>query len=369
MTKIGELITPTGRLVLPAARLGGEEWLQARRWRHPKDVLPGRINEMPLMMDTDHPLYRYGYRIGSSDVPSILDLEHVDTPAHVYRAKVYDIRPVPNEAMNKGHIFEEPIALEWCRRNHAVIREIGLVAKDGAPWRQTTIDREVRECPVYPERSRDRAICGLEVKKMEFQSASRWHVDLPDRIMAQIADQLAVTGYEHMHYMVDVPGTFRQGIVYADREANLIDYVYKRVEQFRNEHLLAGVEPEWDVSEKPDKMIALDEATHPDRVGELDIKGIGEVMAYAQASRNASDAEAERKRQAARLRQLADGKEFVKFADEPAFRLGITTRTNVDLDKLKEKYPDAYADPEVVSETRSHTIYIDKAYKIKKGEA
>jgi predicted phage-related endonuclease len=365
MVNIGELITPTGRLVLPAERLGGEEWLQARRWRAPEWV-DANAPDYPVSLIGCDPR---GYRIGSSDVPSILDLEHVDTPAHVYRAKVYDIRPEPNEAMNKGHIFEEPIALEWCRRNRAVIREIGLVARDGAPWHQTTIDREVRECPVYPDRSRERAICGLEVKKMEFQSASRWHVDLPDRIMAQIAHQLYVTGYEHMHFMVDVPGTFRQGIVYADREAKLIDYVVKRVDEFRTSHLLAGVEPEWDVTEKPDKMIALDELTHPDRVGELDIQSIGEVQAYAQAARRKADAETERKQAAARLRQIAGGREVMKFSGERAYWLQPSTTTHVNLDKLKEKYPDAYADPEVVSETKSHTIYIDKAYKIKKGEA
>lgn len=345
MVKIGDLVTPTGRLVLGAGQLKSEKWLQLRRWR--KEV-PGH------------------YCIGSSDVPSILDLEGVDTPAHVYRNKVSDIRPEPNEQMNWGSIFEAPIALEWCRRNRAVIDEIGLVSREDTPWHQSTIDRRVRECPVWPERSREHAICGLEVKHMDFASASRWHADLPDRIYAQLLHQLYVTGYEHMHYAAKVPGTMKQGVIFADRERKVMDYVIGEVERFRNEHLLAGVEPEWNVSEKPDKMIALDEATHPKRVGELDINGIGEVMAYAQASREASDTEAERKRWNARLRQLADGHEIMKFAGEKAYRLGPTSRTNVDLDKLSEKYPDAYADPEVVSTTKSHTIYIDKAYKVSK---
>lgn len=362
----GALITPTGRLVLESDHLGGEEWLQARRWRHPVDVLGDRLDRGDR---TDHEWHRHGYRIGSSDVPSILDLEGVDTPAHVYRAKVYDVRPEPNEAMNWGHVLEEPIALEWCRRNHAVIDEIGLVAKDGAAWHQSTIDRRVRECPVY-RREGIGEECLLEVKNVGFASASRWHAEIPDRIYAQILHQLYVTGYGHAHYACLVGGnTMKQGIVYADREAEVMAYVVAEVEQFRTRYLLAGIEPEWDVTSKPEKMIALDEATHPDRVGTLDIEGIGEVMAYAEASAAASVAEKERKAAAARLRQLADGREFITFADRPAFRLGESTRTRVDVDKLKEKYPDAYDDLEVVSESTSHTIYIDKAYKVKKAQS
>jgi predicted phage-related endonuclease len=353
VVKRGDLITPTGRLVLYPDELGGEQWLAARRWRHPKDVAPDRAGQMDHAMA---PFYPLGYRIGSSDVPSILDLEGVDTPAHVYRAKVYDIRPEPNEQMAWGHLLEAPIALEWCRRNRAVIDEIGLVAKDDEPWRQSTIDRRVRECPVY-RREGVAEECLLEVKNVGFASAARWHREIPDRILAQIIDQLDVTGYNHAHYACLIGGNvMKQGIVYADRETELRDY------------LLAGREPEWNVSEKPDKMIALDEATHPDRVGTLDIEGIGEVTEYARLARRKADAETARKAAAARLRQLADGREFVTFAGQLAYRLGPTHNTNVDLDKLKEKYPDAYADPEVVSETTSHTIYIDKAYKVGKGD-
>lgn len=363
--KRGELITPTGRLVLYPDELGGEWWLRARRWRDPREDGIRRLDHDDL---TDEQFRRLGYRIGSSDVPSILDLEGVDTPAHVYREKVFDIRPEPNEQMDWGHLNEPAIAMEWCRRNRAVIDEIGVVARDGMPWRQSTIDRRVRECPVARSKGLSEE-CLLEVKNMGAFTSARWHVEIPDRVLAQIIDQLLNTGYSHGHYACLIGGNrMKQGIVWIERERNLADYIDAHVEAFRNDHLLAGVEPEWDVTEKPDKMIALDEATHPERVGTLDLEGIGEVMAYAQAARAKADAETERKRQAARLRQIADGREFLTFADRPAFRLGPTNRTNVDLDKLKEKYPEAYADPEVVTEKDGHTIYIDKAYKVKKGE-
>jgi hypothetical protein len=163
------------------------------------------------------------------------------------------------------------------------------------------------------------------VKNVGFASASRWHREIPDRILAQIIDQLDVTGYGHAHYACLVGGNvMKQGIVYADRETELRDYLRAEVRRFRAEHLLTGREPEWNVSEKPDKMIALDEATHPERVGTLDIEGIGEVMEYARLARRKADAETARKAAAARLRQLADGREFVTFAGQPAYRLGPT---------------------------------------------
>lgn len=340
MVKQGDLITPTGRLVLPPGKLGSEEWLEFRRLR--ADV-PGK------------------YCIGSSDVPSILDLDGVDTPAHVYRAKVKGVRVKPNEQMQWGHLLEQPIALEWCRRNKAVIEEIGLVSNIDEPWRQCTVDRRVKECPLGTGEE-----CILEVKNMDAHVGRRFHAELPDRVFAQMIDQLDVTGYRHAHYACLVGGNqLKQGVVYIDREIKVRDYVRTAVRAFRTDHLLAGVEPPWDVTRKPDKMIALDEATHPSRVGTLDLNGIGEVMEYASASAAASDAEKERKRQAAVLRQLADGKEFVTFAGQPAFRLGESPKTKVNIERLAEKYPDVYADPEVVSETTSHTIYIDKAYKVK----
>lgn len=346
MTEIGELVTPTGVLVMTAEAMRGgrEEWLAARRWR---ESVPG------------------GYCIGSSEVPSILDLESVDTPAHVYRAKVMNIRREANEFMTWGHLLEAPIASEWCRRNRAVIDEIGLVAHVKHPHHQSTIDRRVRECPVYD--GVDRA-CGLEVKNVGIASASRWHAEIPDRILAQILHQLYVTGLEHMHYAVLVGGnTMRQGVVHADQEKELTDYIIAEVERFRTENLIARVEPAWNITDKPLRMIELDKATHPDRDGiaELGINGIDAVHVYAQAAADASAAKKRQDAAKAELMRLADGAEYVKFCDELAYRFGPTTKTKVNLDRLAERYPNAYADPEVVSETKSHTIYLAAPYKVK----
>lgn len=340
MTKVGDLITPTGRLVIPASAARAD-WLAARRMR---DAVPGK------------------FCIGSSDVPSILDLDGVDTPVHVYRAKVEGYQVPQNEQMAWGHLLEEPIAAEWCRRNRAVIDEIGLVSRVDAPWHQSTIDRRVRECPVYKGTEDE---CLLEVKNVGFASSSRWHADIPDRILAQILHQLYVTGYAHAHYACLVGGnTMKQGIVYAEREQDTLRFIVGEVESFRTDYLLKRIEPPWDTSDKAAKLLEMDALSHPDRVGEIGIDDVGDVMDYALKSRAAGDAKKDLEQARARLAQLAGGHEFVKFSGELAYRYGPTTRTHVDLDKLREKYPDAYADPQVVEERKGHTIYIDKAYKV-----
>jgi putative phage-type endonuclease len=343
-----ELITPTGVLVMPAAamRENRAAWLELRRER---SGVPGR------------------YCIGSSEVPSILDLEGVDTPAHVFRNKVWNIDTPRNEAMEFGSEFEPVIAGIWARRNRVErIDEIGLVAHAEKPWHQSTIDRRVFRCPVYKKDGRT-GVCGVEIKNMGFASSSRWHRDIPDRILAQIVHQLYVTGYEHIHFAVCVGGNqLRQGIIRAANEQKLMAYVVAEVDRFRTEHLLTKVEPDWNTTDKPDKMIALAKASRPELGGvrELAFDDIDAVHEYAKAAAAESAAKTRKKQAAARLLQLADGAVAVKWSSELAYEYGETHLTKVDLDKLKERHPDAYNDPEVVTHSVSHPIKIAKTYKV-----
>lgn len=343
MTAIGELITPTGRLVLPAGRLGGAEWLEKRRWR---DEVPG------------------GFCIGSSEVPSILDLEGVDTPAHIYHRKVDGVDTPVNEAMELGSEMEGAIAMAWARRNRAVIDEIGLVSNVDRPWRQTTIDRRVRECPVYKGTKNE---CLLEIKLVGFASAKKWKRDIPDRVLAQIVDQLAVTGYGHAHYAALVSSThLAQGIIWAERERGLTAYIDGVVERFRSEHLLTRTPPAW-TADKPDKMIALDDALHPERIGEVDIEGVGEVMEYAEIAAQHGALTRRKKSAAAKLRELAKGAELVTFAGERAYWYREDNRApHVDLDLLKERWPDAYE--ACVTTKASPTLVVDNAFKPSKSK-
>lgn len=338
-----DLITPTGVLVMTAQEMAAnrEKWLTARRGG------------------------RGQYNIGSSDVPSILDLDGVGTPVHVYRNKVLGVRMPVTEQMEMGHEAEPFISNRWTRINRTVTDEIGLVAREGARHHVSTIDRRVRECPLEKGLTDG---CGLEVKNVGYSSASRWNRELPDRILAQVIHQLYVTGYPHMHVAMWIGGNQpKQLVVYADRERELMDYIVAEVDRFREQHLIAEVEPEWSLS-KAEKLIALDTATHPTRVGETSVEEIGIVMEYAELAARAGAIDRKMKRLKAELRRIADGAEVVLFSDELAYSYRPGTHTSTNLDKLAERYPAAYADPEIVISKPTHTLVIDRAYKVKATE-
>lgn len=360
MTQVGELITPTGVLVMTAEQMKAdhEGWLAARRWRAPEGpaLQPEHVAVGVRGADPR------GYRIGSSEVPSILDLDGVGTPVHVWRDKVLGVREPVNERMEWGHLFEPAISQRWQQLNRTVVDEIGLVAHCLSPWHQSTIDRRVRECPTVKGLTDG---CGLEVKNVGYSSAERWGRDLPDRILAQIAHQLYVTGYSHMHYACNIGGNMlKQGIVYADREQQLMDYIVGEVGAFRTSYLLTGVEPPWSDS-KASKLIALDKATHPRRAGEATVEEIGWLMTYAEAQARESAARKAKEKAKAQLARIADGAEVVLFGDHEAWSYREGSRTDVDLDALKAKYPQAFDDPEIVKTKTTYTLVPAREYKVK----
>lgn len=354
MSKVGELVTPTGVLVMDAETMAAkhDEWLEARRWgRAGKE---GSASRDPRR-----------YRIGSSDVPSILDLPGVGTPVEVWRNKVQGVQKKVIERMNWGHLFEPVIAQEWCRRNRTVIDEIGLVALKDRPWHQSTIDRRVRECP-HPRRAGLRDGCGLEVKNVGYSSAERWGKDWPDRITAQLAHQRAVTGYDHIHVAANVGGNHMiQGVFGLKAEDQEIqDYVMDYVDRWRETYLLPEVEPPWSEL-KPDKMLEMDKASHPIRVGEATVQEIGLVMEYAQAQAEESAAGKRKKAAKVEMARVADGASLVLFGDNPAWSYREGQTRDVNLEKLAERYPDAFADEEVVIHKKTYTLVVDKAYRVK----
>ena len=321
-------VTPTAYRVLPADADRGE-WLTARR-----------------------------AGIGASDVPAILDLPDAwGTAVHVYRDKRGELADDAGEAALWGNLNEPTIAREWQRRQRSVIQRVGLVARVDQPWAMTTLDRMVLECPLDRE---VKTRCALEVKTRSAFKAGKWGGDaVPDDVFAQAVWQRWVTGYDHIHVAVLIGGNeLKMRTVFHDPDVEA--HILAAVNRFRDEHLLPGVEPAWDLS-KADRLIDMDSLAHPDRVGELSLAEVDAVIEYAERSRAKSAATKALKESAARLRQLAAGAEVVKFADELAYGYRETSRRNVDLEVLKAKYPKAYA--ECVTVDKSHTVYIGAEFK------
>jgi putative phage-type endonuclease len=294
--------------------------------------------------------------IGASDVPAILGVSDYTTAVHVYHDKRGDLVDDTGEAALWGTLLEEPVAREWARRQRSVIQRVGLVARVDEPWALTTLDRQVLECPMDRE---VRTRCALEVKCRSAFKAYRWHADVPDDVLAQAVWQMYVTGYDHIHVAVLLGGNELK-LATVFREEQLEQHVVGAVKAFRTEHLLAGVEPEWDLS-KAQRLIDMDSLMHPERSGELSLADINAVLEYAQRSAAKGAAERALKEASATLRRLANGAQLVTFGGELAYEYTPTTKSNCDLEQLKEQFPAAYA--ACVTETKSTRLNVSSTFR------
>jgi putative phage-type endonuclease len=334
-TPTARRVTPGAVLVLPARATTAdrERWLEARRYRE-----------------------GVGYCIGSSDVPAILGVEYTRPARRVWREKRGELPDHDSEPMYWGRRLEPVIAEDWARRNKSVIRNVGLVASVATPWAQATLDRVVTQCPL------DRSVktrCALEVKVRNAFGSHRWHADAPDDVLGQGAWQLRVTGFDHLHYAVLIGGNdYRQGVIRWDDALDA--YVFDTVAAWRERYLVGEVEPPFE----PDKATyhaELDELMHPERMGEVDLDGIGDVMDYAAVAARRNYYVKAAKRARALLLERAHGARYIKFGDELAYELAPSSRSHVDLDRLAEEFPDAYA--ACVDHGKSWSVRLAKAYK------
>ncbi|MEV4197055.1 YqaJ viral recombinase family protein [Micromonospora globbae] len=319
-------------------------------------VTPTAVRLLPADADRDDWLAARRQGIGSSDVAAILGVADKHTAVHVYRDKRGELVDDAGEAALWGRLLEEPVAREWARRNRSVIQRVGLVAHVDEPWQMATLDRQVLECPM------DRTVkkrCALEVKCRSAYKANRWRSDIPDDVLAQGIWQMRVTGYDHIHVAVLLGGNeFKQTVI--RHEERMERYVLREVSRFRTENLLAGVEPEWDL-DKAAALIEMDALMHPDRVGEISLDEVGEVMEYAELSARAGAAKRRLERARATLARLARGARTVTFGGELAYEFAPVTKRSVDLDALAERHPEAYAD--CVVEKTHHQIRLAPEFR------
>ena len=346
-----ELITPTGLIVMGAGDMYNDhdEWLRLRRYR------PG-----------------VGYCIGASDAPSILGVKGTGTALKVWLDKVRGLEQPDKPEMLWGRLHEDTIARYWRDLNRSVTEPIGLICHVQDRWAQTTLDRLVVECPL--DRS-DRKTCALEIKTRGAFGSRRWHKTLPDDVLAQVAMQLWVSGLDHIHYAVLIGGNdYHQGVVRAGEAdtAAVVAYVRRQVTAFRSTHLIEGAErePEWDIDSSPERIIELDALLHPERQQVLEVDDDTPAMQLAQARVDLAAASKREKQAKAALLRQADGARVVTTQSDMGPQLVYEfTPTNsskvlaVGLERLREKYPHVYADPEIVTHKTGWQIKIADQYK------
>lgn len=324
----------------------------------PRRVTPTAVRLLPADADRDAWLAARRQGIGSSDVAAILGVSDYATALHVYHDKRGEVADQDSEPALWGRVLEEPVAREWARRNRSVIHRVGLVGRVDERWKLATLDRRVLECPLNRA---TRESCALEVKCRSAFKASRWRTDVPDDVLAQVTWQMEVTGYDHIHVAVLIGGNdYRQTVVKRDEQ--VAGYVLGEVDRFRALHLLPGAPPAADLT-KAQAVIDLDTLMHPDRVGELEIEEIGEVLEYAELSTRNGAAGRALKAARARLGEIAAGRRYITCDNELAYEFGPVTKASVNLDGLAERWPDAYAD--CVTDKTHYQIRLSPQLRVK----
>ncbi|MFC1410357.1 YqaJ viral recombinase family protein [Streptacidiphilus sp. N1-12] len=332
---VGDLVTPTARLVLPAGT-DRSEWLAARR-----------------------------FGIGASDVAAILDLADFGTPRAVFLDKLGQLQDSAGDAAHWGNVMEGPIAKEWERRNRSVVEDIGLVAHAEDPVMLTTLDRRVVECPLPETRHQ---VCALEIKCRSAFKGGRWHDGAPDDVLAQLLWQLAVTGLDHVHYAVLVGGNdYRQGVVRAAAHQATMQDIVSGCRAWWDRHVVPGVLPP--ASDNAARELEMYKRLHPNGVGIVRLDDDPDVLTLLRNYETARLAEkaAEQQKDAAQveLRRLLGDAQFAYLDNQLAYAANPTDgRIRTNYERLAERWPDAYAD--CVSYGDPGTRFdVDKAYRLK----
>ncbi|MFE2407019.1 YqaJ viral recombinase family protein [Kitasatospora sp. NPDC059408] len=311
----GRRVTPTARLVLSADADRGA-WLAARR-----------------------------RGIGSSDIAAMLGLSKYGNELSVY----YDKRgELPLESDDSepaywGRVDEEGVARRWAMSNRSVVRRVGLVANVERPWQMCTLDRRVIECPIEPG-----AQCALEIKCRDKMKAPMWRRGCPDDVLAQTLHQADVCGFEHMHVGVKIGGNdYRQFTVrIADHQQLLLDLRTAAEELWQR--ILDGRPPVLTPEADPDPLLELYRRLHPERSGVVHIDRDDDAQdaltAYLQARADVTAAEKRQKAAKAGMLAALGGAEMAVMGDRPAYSIEQRSKETADISRLRERWPEAYAD-------------------------
>lgn len=332
---------------------------------------------LPASADRAEWLHARRDGVGSSDVAAIMGVSSWGSAQHVYYDKRGEL-PADDDAGEAalwGSLDEETTAREWARRNRSVVRRIGLIASRAADHHRCTLDRQVRECPL----DRDRAeVCALEIKHRSAWLAGKWKRQIPDDVLAQVLWQIHVTGYDHIHVACRIGGNdYRQYVVRRRDHVQLIGDIVTVVDRAWAD-IKAGNVPPLTGEEPTGPLLDLYEQLHPNRSGLIHLDtypaqslAVVEDLKEYEVQR-LTEAAAKKAKEAAKTRligRLAD-KEAAVLGDEVAYGWTATNRdgeplarTHVDLERLAELWPDAYAD--CVTQKPQRRFDIAKAHRLK----
>lgn len=186
--------------------------------------------------------------IGSSDAGTIMGVSPFSSPKKLYQLRKGILPPIKEtDAMFNGHCFELALAEWFARKAGAVIDPnsvIDWLAVDKEhPWRRVSPDR--LWWPVdLPEGERTEE----NARILEIKTTSKYYDtdNIPDYWYCQVQYQMGVMGHDWcaIVWMSTFGGRADIKATRVDFNPNFFKTMISRIDEFWNENLIKGVEPE-----------------------------------------------------------------------------------------------------------------------------
>lgn len=282
--------------------------------------------------------------IGASDIAGVLGISRWSSPWRVWAEKVGLLGgQQATNAMKAGIYLEDGIRRWYADETGLHVEKAGAAMQSlRSPLLRCTGDGEVYNPATGA------LLGGLEIKNEGPGSA--WTA-VPDQYQAQGQWQMAVAGWDRVHFAVLHGRNPDFGCV-LERDDRDIEFMVERAEEFWADHVAAGVPPDIDGSEATARALA---EVYPGHVpgDRVDISELVDVVAEWRAAADARR-EAEAAEKAAKNRLLAEiaDAELGTVDDVPVVSCRKQTRHDIDRERLRQDHPDLYREYETTTEFR-----------------
>lgn len=283
--------------------------------------------------------------LGGSDVAAAVGLLPYKTPFQLWLEKTGRVEPEfgddARRRMRWGTLLEPLLLTEFAQRHPRLVIAApdGTYADPAAPWRLASPDALGRDTA-----GNDLAV--IEAKTGNHRQIEHWGSDddpaIPDHYTCQVQWYLSV---------LDLPGAHVVALLdtstYLERELErddeLIELLTEQAAAFWD-HVRTDTPPPVDATEPTRKALSRLRA-EPGTVIDLGPEWAPKVAEYARLGRLAREIETDRDLIGNELRAAIDTAERAEIdGTKVATFTAPKPRTSVDLDRLREHHPDAYAD-------------------------
>lgn len=291
--------------------------------------------------------------LGGTDVAAILGATNWSSPWRVWAEKNgHEFEQVDREAMSLGRKLEVFVAQEWADRAEKYIRTLSnaAIVHPDHEWARFSPDALVAADDYMPDGLRGFKPGAIYEGKISAGYGSEWGPDgspcvagnVPEAYRIQLAWNLAVSGLPRGVLVCLYRGTSIREY-WMDRDPELSDRLLTFAGEWWDKHVVRGEMPEVDGTADCSTALTL-AAGEPDGETGISEELAGALAAYHQACAEAKVAEVWKAEEANRIRELMGPAEKATGDGWTVTWKDSAPSERVDLDKLREDFPDVYSE-------------------------